>query len=160
MCIVKMMSSITPSTLIVAIGGTGDAEPENILYGLNIIDGGDGLWLPGYIHEEGAGNNITYNLALTDGVVAPRRGDVTMIAFSRISNVIQFYVNGKAFGPPSGTLTAPTGGSTGQLQLPGFNAHNTNCAVRSLKIVASGLTDEQILAEYNRSMGPAFGKLT
>lgn len=90
--------------------------------------------------------------------------NVSFIAARRLGNVIRFYLNGLPFGPDSGILVAPTGGqdattrfivgaeNRGSLALSQF-------VLMSLKVVSEALTDDQIKAEYNRTMGPAFGVL-
>lgn len=132
---------------IVSYQASGETEATNTLYevGINV----DQLR---WFSESGAGVDATYAI---DRV--PPIGRVCHLAVRRASNVIQTFVNGSALGPPSGTLVAPTGGTTAQLWIGGAGTFPPACALASLKVIAGALTDAQVAAESNRTVGPALG---
>lgn len=91
--------------------------------------------------------------------------NIVFLAMRRQANVVTFFVNGLPFGNPSGVLTTPTGGDGANTRFcvgnngPGTTAVEVVVLMLGLKVVANALSDAEIKAEYNRTMGPAFGAL-
>src|SRR6185369_8603719 len=94
--------------LIASHGASGETSDTNYMYyyALNATDGNFTL-----ISENGAGTNATYTL--NDG---PGLG-LCHVAVTRTSNVIQFYLNGRAYGAASSTLVTPDGGGSGRFRV-------------------------------------------
>lgn len=115
---------------------------------------------PGWFHEHGTGVDDEYNL--TD-LALPAQRLFHFAARRDANNVIQFFVDGRPFGPPSSPLTAATAGGSSQLYLGGTGGPSaalaTSMNVASFKVVAGALTDAQIAAEFNRTAGKFYGSI-
>jgi hypothetical protein len=76
---------------------------------------------------------------------------------TRISQVVRFYVNGRKVAT-SGTLTTPTGNGTSRFYIQANNSvgYNGGTGFCSLKVTPSGLSDAQVLAEHNLTLGQVF----
>lgn len=130
----------------------GETEADNYLYAMALTGPPTKTE---FTHEHGAGVDDIHDIDLL-----PPIGQTVHWAVRRQSNVVQHFLNGKPWGPASATLTAPTGGTNSKFHL-GWVANPTcDADVASIKIVASALTDAQILAEYNRTLGPFYGERT
>jgi hypothetical protein len=80
------------------------------------------------------------------------------VGWDRRANVVQPYVNGKPFGPPSPVLVTPDGGSSARLFVGCSNGTTTISSIYfTAQIIARSLSAAEWLDMYNRSMGPAFG---
>lgn len=106
-----------------------------------------------WLSEHGAsGLNDAYNITFQ----LPIR-QTSLIAVTRVSNVIQFYMNGKAVGAASSALTTPDGGTSGRLTIGngwgGGGSANFYGTIASACIIASGLTATQMKSMYNNSLG-------
>jgi hypothetical protein len=103
-----------------------------------------------WLSESGAGVNFNYQITDRNPLY------ICHFAVTRVSNVIQFYINGRTLGPPSGVGATPDGGTNSIFRV----GDNTNsapfCALASLKIVPSGLTAAQVLQEARFTIGGAF----
>lgn len=150
--------------------GTNDAETQNRLYWF-----GDEISSLGppttplrmfYGAEHGAG--IDDDFTSGGDATLPPVHNIEFVGFTRINNVIRFYLNGRPYGPDSGTLATPTGGTAavnrfciGSNAPVGSGVATTKPFIMmTLKIIGSGLSDAEVLAEYNRTMGPAFGVIS
>ncbi len=134
---------------LVSYQASGETEATNTLYetGLNV----DQLrWLS----ESGAGVDATFSVDRL-----PALGEICHFATRRSSNVIQNFVNGSLLGSASGTLTTPTGGTSSSFWVGSVSGFTPACAMASLKVVASALTNDEIKAEYNRTLGGLLGRL-
>lgn len=115
--------------------------------------------VPTWFSEHGVGVNDFYTVT---GLNLPPPGEVFHLMVTRTANVIQFYVNGTAFGPASSALTATDGGSVSELFVGGVGGVGianvlTGTMLASLVIIPSALTAAQVKAEYNRTLGPYKG---
>jgi hypothetical protein len=145
----------TSAPLVSFTGGQDDiSSASNYLYQVAFDPGRLLYWFS----EHGTGVNDTYQI--TAQALPPLR-QLMHIAATRTADVIQFYVNGRAFGAPSSALTTPTGGSTAQLWVGGQGGTAPtlapDCGLASLKIIASALTAAQVKAEFNRTAGKFYG---
>ena len=131
-------------------GGSTEDEVQNILYSVAMTDTFQSRWL----HEQGAGANEVYGVDYQ-----PQDEQICHFAVTRSSNVIQFYLNGRALGAASSALNAATGGADGRLYIGGSATGSWAGYLASVKLIGSALTAAEIRAEYNRTMGPAFGFL-
>ena len=86
--------------------GSGETEDANNMYQLSIVANTRYL---SYFAERSTGVNISYS-GSPKVVVAV--GEPVLVGMVRSSDVITFYVNGKPIGDSSGTLSAPTGGTS------------------------------------------------
>lgn len=148
--IVEVYSNPSTSEYIVSFTASGETEATNTLYHFGWSGTGTLRWLS----ESGSGTDAQF---LSTGTleILPGLGKIYYVAAVRESNVVTFYLNGLPYGSSSGTLSVPTGGSSSVLQVNG----GSSFATLGVKIVASALTAAQIKAEYNRTMGVAFGTL-
>lgn len=104
-----------------------------------------------------SGSNVPSRTA--NIISRPPLNQLCHFAMTRRSNVIRTYINGILV-DTSSTLTAPTGGSNCRLRVATQGrGWSPPCTLASLKIVSSGLTDTQIAAEYNRTMGRLYGEI-
>ncbi len=145
----------TSAPLISFTGGQDDTSSTvNFLYQIAFDPGRLLYWFS----EHATGVNDVYQV--TSQALPPLR-QVLHLAATRTSNVIQFYVNGRAFGAASSALNAPTDGSAAQLWVGGQGGTTPtlapDCSLSSLKIVASALSAAQIKAEFNRTLGRFYG---
>ena len=133
---------------------TGETEATNQLYALKFSTAPTIQWLT----ESGAGVNATADLTNFGMHV----GQLCHVAVTRASGVVTLYLNGKTWGTASSALTTPTGGGDGRLRIGaddglGGGGNFIAGAMTSFKLIGSALTAGQVAAEYNRTMGPAFG---
>jgi hypothetical protein len=140
------------TTGVVSHGASGETEATNYSYATQFT-----TTTFQYLHEFSAGTNQT--LVTTN--LPPRR--LSHLALVRASNVVQFYLNGRTFGAASGTLTAPTGSTSGRFRIGASEGLGTPGGtgvpnmISSVKVIASALTEAQIKAEYNLTLGSFFG---
>lgn len=148
------MLRTTPSgAYILAFQASGETEATN--YDWSIVINQNTVT---YFAEYGAGQDTTYP------VTVPFRGlpavGVPFYLGMRRKAVpggitIQFFLNDAPFGPVSGVLPAPTGGTTDQLV---FNQTGSNGVdLIAVEIDNAVLTDAQHLEIYNRTLGEEFG---
>lgn len=137
------------TVLITSHGDAGETQAANYMY-FYALNTDSSLSM---ISENGAGTNATHTI--TDG---PGLG-LCHMAVTRASNVIQFYLNGRAYGSPSSTLTTPDGGTTGRFRVggPDANIFGPEGAMASLKVCNIALSAAQVAAEYNLTVGPVLG---
>jgi len=138
----------TGSVYVTHVGSTsGESSADNYLYQFTLLTGSSPrqqmFW------ETGAGTNITYQINDT----VPFSG-LCHWAVTRTSGVVQFYVNGRASGAASTSLTSPTDGTGGTFKI-GSDATSpaTACTLASVKVVASALSATNIKSEYLKTLG-------
>lgn len=141
------LNAIPSGAAILAYDAVGETTATNTLYSYGINS--DSL---AWLSESASGTDATYN-----NNRLPPLGSLCHFAVRRLSNVIQFFVNGLPFGAASGTLATPTGGTTAFLSLGGAGGTTPLCALCSQKLILSGLSNAQIKAEYNRTLGGYLG---
>jgi hypothetical protein len=133
------------------LGAATDAAADNVLYALFVQADTTTLTLQ-YIHESGSGVDRLFTTVNNLGATGP----IMHLALTRISNVVRIYINGELI-HTSAALVAPTGGTSTSAYLTfgaffdGTNRHGSRWA--SIKIISSGLSDADVLAEYNRTLG-------
>jgi len=132
-------------------GGPGETEAENAQYQVTI--NADRSMT--FISEHSTGVNDTFTTA---AAAVPPPGIPFHFCVTRVSNVIQFYVNGVALGGVSSALTAPTGGGTATLIVGSNVAFSLAAAmlIGDLKIAATGLSAAQVAAEAELSIGQLY----
>ncbi len=111
----------------------------------------------GWLSESGAGVNATASFS-SSAMALPDPYQPFTLTLRRSSNVVRCYLNGVQFGSDSATLTTPDGAATSQLRVNG-NGVASFPRIYALKIVASALTDAEVKAEHNRTLGVAYGPL-
>lgn len=135
---------------IVTHAAAGENTADNVLYAIQLTGNNGAL---SWLSESGSGVNATYTANLGPGL------GLCHVAATRTSNVVQFYLNGRAQGAASSALTTPVGGSNGRLFIgyPDVGYLGPECVMSSLKICNTALTAAQIATEYNTTLGPVFG---
>jgi len=128
---------------------SGELEADNYLYSIALTSAPTQLQ---FTHEHGAGVNDEHNIDYLPPLYQPFH-----LAVRRQSNVIQFFLNGKTFGPASSALTTPTGGGNSKFHIGWVANDACDHDAASIKVENSALTNAQILAEYNRTGGPWYG---
>lgn len=150
LAVIKSTPSDAP--IVTYTAGLNDASSTfNYLYHFEFTP----TYHPQWFQEYGLGINQT---VVTDALVY---GPNTLqhIAVTRINNRVRFYVNGVMVGNPSDVLIPPVDGSVSKLFVGGtggFGASERFCGdmyISSLKIIGRGLTDAEVLAEFNLTMG-------
>lgn len=146
-----VLETVTAGAYWFSHTASGETEATNQLYGLayNSVSSPAIAW----IQENGAGVNSTYSGP--SYFMFP--GQLVHMAITRISNVIQPYLNGRVFGTASSALTTPTGGGDGRFRLFGDAATRIRGVMASAKLIGSGLTAAQIMTERNYCLGGAQG---
>lgn len=124
------------------------SSASNRQYGVAFDSNGFPTWSQEHGTQDSTGGTFTCT-----EMFPPR---LCHFAVTRISNVIQFYCNGLPLGSASGTLTTPTGGGSSVFRLGQGSSPTGEGILRSLKIVAAGLSAAQVKAEYNRCLGNVF----
>jgi hypothetical protein len=128
----------------------GENEAENHLYCLKFGTLPALVWFT----ESGAGTDATSNL----GSSTVQLYQLMHVAAVRSSGVIYLYLNGELANTPGSALTTPTGGSSGRLRIGADAGGNYITGIgTSFKVIGSALSAAQVAAEYNRTLGPAFG---
>jgi hypothetical protein len=128
--------------------GSVASSTNNRLYGVEFDSSGFPKWTQQHGTQDSTGGAF-----VCSNMFPP---ELCHFAVTRISNVVQFYCNGLPLGSPSGTLTAPTGGGSSVFHLGQGATAACEGIVRSLKIIATGLSAAQVKAEYNRCLGTVF----
>lgn len=142
------------SQIVTYTYGTDDTSSTfNYLWQVNFDDA---TRRPYWFQEFGVGSNSTH--VPVDQALPTKR--LVHYAATRISNVVQHYCEGMPLGV-SGAVTQATGGSVSQLYIGGEGGPSARfCSpmlVASIKVIASGLSAEQVLAERNRTTGKFYG---
>lgn len=159
-------ASNTTQTPFMIGGLTGDVNGrENYLFQFAIGPGG----YPTYVAEFGAGANISF----TFNASSVPFYTLCHLAMSRdASNVLRFYVNGNLLETSLAQTQANTGSAApssarillGSETAGSFSTLGTQPLARtslaSVKLVARQLTDAEIYAEYQRTIGAACGSST
>lgn len=129
----------------------GETEADNQLYGLSFT----AATAPSlqWLHEHDAGVNELYSG--TNSFMALNQ--LSHMAVTRVGGVITTYLNGRIWGTPSSVLAAPTDGSSGRFRLGGNNANRITGVMASAKLMASGLSAAEVMAERNYTLGGAQG---
>lgn len=138
----------TARSIICFDTNAGGTLASNILYSIGISSGG----FPQWIQQHGSNTSDIFTLT-TD--IFP--SGLFHLAVTRISNVIQMYVNGLPLGAASSALTTPTGGTASSFRFGTQGGAPLAVALASVEVIASGLTAAQIKAKYNKTFGPVFG---
>lgn len=158
-CIMYASSQVNIGFIAVAQGGDGDtgSNAQNRNYALGMDPG-----KLTYLHEHSGPHTDSYSVNFQ----VPIR-QTFHYGFTRISNVIQFYVNGLPAGAASSALTAPTSGTGGRLSIGGIingtsgvlitSGSTFKGVISSVKIIAgTGLSASQMKSLYNNSMAARF----
>lgn len=151
-CIIRLIAY--PGTgvgrMIASHAALGETYSTNFAYEFAVLGGPN---LMRMLWESAAGANSAYTIS--SSLVL---GSLNHIAVTRTSNVVQFYLNGKAWGAASSALTPGEGGQTGRFRVGDANttSYAPNCLMSSLKIISRALSAAEIKAEYGRTLGPQF----
>jgi hypothetical protein len=147
---IEMLLQLAPAyetaKVICSHGAAGETAETNFAYQIDMMAVTTANM--GLFSESGAGVNALY-------AITPRPPlALCHLAVTRISNVVQFYLNGRTLGAASGTLTTPTDSTSGRFRVGTTSSGFAPSSVlSSLKILSAGLTSAQILDEFNRTLG-------
>lgn len=137
--------------------GASETEADNQLFDLRMQSASTaGI---GTLYETGPGTNVTLGTAASISLGSPNHVVMTRDAGS--GNIHRWYINGFLFST-SAVQSAPTGGTNSMLYI-GQNVPSTNFwqgSIASVKIIPACLTADQVLAEYNRTVGAQYGRRT
>lgn len=151
-CIIRMIASPASGTtrIIASHAAAGETYSTNFAYEWGFSGGPS---IARMLWESGAGTNSLYTISST---LVP--GTINHFAVTRTANVVQFYLNGKAWGAASSALTQGEGGQSGKFRVGDANATTfaPNCLLTSLKVIPRSLTAAEIKAEYGRTLGQQF----
>lgn len=162
--IFQMNSTPTSGWVPCAYGGSGELETANFLYTFTATANAAGAPISlSSFWETGAGADVSFS-TVSPASLPPIHNIIYAAQVRSASGTrVQHYVNGKAFGALSGALTAPTGGSLSRF-IVGVNSSTgtavENGVIMGIRISNFARSAAQILASYNRTLGPGFGLLT
>lgn len=151
-----------PSNSILVNHGAGgvDTDPtNNTLYQVQFPVTGP---IRNYRFDWESGAGVDQSFSTPTAALSPSLPTVHTVidvGWRRQNNVLTPFLNGRPFSSASGVLTAPTGGTNGQLFLGG-TAALTNASIfvmMSLAIYDYARPNAQWKDSYNRSMGERFG---
>lgn len=148
-------TAINSQIISYTFGVDDTSSTFNYLYQINFTDA---TRRPSWFQEFGTGSDSSVSVA---DQALPKR-QLFHLAATRISNVIQFYLNGRAFGAP-GSVTQTTDGTASSLYIGGEGGPTPHFSspmlMASLKIIPSGLAPAQIRGEYNLTAGQFYGQI-
>lgn len=154
-----------PITWLVGLGGT-DATglaADNVCWGLGAVN----TVTPRnatYYWERNGNIAVSFTTSTASGAAGmPSVHVIQTAGFSRsASGVVTPYLNGKPFGPPSGALALPTGGSNGVFCIGAQPGTVGNCSFTcfSAAVYDRVRPASEWLSSYNRSLGEGLGFLT
>jgi len=150
-----VLRAVPAAAEIVRFAGPSDPQNTNYQYSIALSSQDQARWLT----EHGLGVNDDF-FCPPSGINVPSLpalGVPCLLAATRKSNVVQFYLNGVAWGSPSATLTTPDGGSIAKLELKASGSNFPD--LFGLKICPSALTPAEHKEQYNSTLGPEFGEL-
>ena len=134
---------------IVSYSDNDESEAGNSLYTLRRINGTQTL---GWFTEFSTGSDAIFAF---DGTTAPTLQLLTVV---RENDVVTLYIDGVKVGSSSGTLTTPTGGTAGVLNIGAFHSTASSAflgAIACVKIIDYALTAAQVYAEYQTTWADA-----
>lgn len=153
-----VLRSVPSATWLCSVSAGGDPEAANYLWSIQLASHGSLT----YFTEHGAGVDLSpLFTAAPSGRGLPALGVLFHLALRlrAVSGGLQgqFFVDGVPFGDPSGTMPAPTGGTSAQLLLN--QSASTAYDLLAFEFVPTALTDAQIKDSHNATLGEAFGPL-
>jgi hypothetical protein len=140
----------TADGVLLTYDGNSEAEANNTLYEVSITT--EQLH---WKQESGAGVDALFGSARL-----PPVGELCHLVSRRQAGVIQNFTDGLPIGAASSLLTTPTGGTTSFIRIGSAATAPPACALASMKVVLSALSDADIKAEFNRTLGGLYGQLT
>lgn len=164
---VTIMASIvvdgtpTSNTTVISCSGNAETEATNKLYGCHFQAASNttGQRLS-MAWEHSTGSNDNYNTNTPDSL--PPVHVLNQMVWRRTGTVADCLVNGVPWGGAKSTgLSAASGGSSSPVFIGANTVTGTNdcrMMIMSIQVIASSLSDAQIKAEFNRTMGPVFGE--
>jgi hypothetical protein len=151
-----VLRAVPSGSYVIAFQASGDTEATNYSWSVQLANANS----VAYFSEFGPGSDTAYT-ATVAGRGLPAIGVPFNLALRRKAVTggvtVQFFINGVPFGPVSGVLPAPTGGTTDQLVF--FQSGSVAADLLGVEIDNACLTDLQLLDAYNRTLGEDFGFL-
>lgn len=148
------LNAYTASKFLVSYSNSAaGGSTTNALYAIEMLNGSTELT---FMQENGS-NVASRTSTFTN---RPTLNTLCHFAMTRVSNVINLYLNGVLV-ETSSALTTPTGGGSSVFRVGSQSGRGTApaCTIASLKVVASALTGTQIAQEYNLTLGRYYGEI-
>lgn len=148
-----VLSAYTTSKTLVSYNGTTGSSNTNSRFSIDILNN-----IGGMTWAQEISTNVQSRTS--DITTRPTLNQLCHFAMTRRSNVIRTYIDGVLV-DTSATLSTPTGGSSSRFRVGSVSGRGLAplCAMASLKVITSGLTDSQVAAEYNRTLGRFYGEI-
>lgn len=151
-----VMRAAPTGLYVAAFQAPGETTAANFLWSLQIASQNQ----LAFLSEHDAPPTLAINDAFFSNAAPlglPAFGVPFLLSMRRKAGVVSYAVQGVPYGDPSPVLLTPNGGTAAQLTIndPGSGAVD----LLGLEIIGSALTDAQIKARYNLTLGPAFGEL-
>jgi hypothetical protein len=134
---------------VFAYTANAETEASNNLYCLRRLDNKETL---GWFTEQGGGGDTTFTFEAATTTTAQ------LLTVVRDSNVVTLYIDGVQAGASSGSLTAPTGGTSAVFNIGAFGTTTSSAftgAIACVKVIDSALTASQVFAEYETTWADA-----
>lgn len=148
------LTSYSNGRFLISYAGSSSSSTGNALYSIELMRSAalEFTW------DQETGTNVASRTSAFANL--PPLNQICHLAMTRISNVIQVYLNG-VLTDTSSTLTTPTGGGSSVFRIGTHSSRGAapQAVVSSVKVVASGLTAAQIASEYNRTLGRLYGEI-
>lgn len=162
--IILMQQSQPPHPWMCGVGGTAGSElaADNVSWAIGSPSlSGVMPFTQRSLWEQGAGSDVQFVTSAVSG--SPSLSfihQVSVIGYSRSAGgVVQPYMDGRTFGPPSAPLTMPTGGGSGVFTLGGQLGETTvgQILYMSIAVYDRERSASEFRGSYNRAVGQATG---
>ncbi len=163
--LIVQMQTGPPNIWLCGAGGTSGSElaADNACWSIGLPSATFPLPMRAF-WEQGAGVDVTFDSSTVAGSPGyPFIHQIESLGMSRsAAGVVQFYMGGKPFGPPSTALTLPTGGGNALFSVGGQLGLGAVAQPMYLSIAVYDRqrTAAEFLASYNRSVGLGLGFVT
>lgn len=154
-----------PFTWLCGVGGTDGTglSADNVSWGMGFVNNVTPRNST-YFWERNNNSAISFTTPTTAGTSGfPSIHVIVSTGFSRsASGIVTPYLNGTAFGSPSGVLALPNGGGNGVFSIGAQAGTTSNCNFTffSAAVYDRERPASEWLASYNRSVGEGLGFLT
>jgi hypothetical protein len=134
---------------VLAFRGIGGTQALNYIYSFGPYAGTRQLQ---FFSETGIGVGTTFNGTLRQ---LPFIHNLVWLGMTRIGGVVQYWINGRKNGVPSGVIATPNGGTSSVL----ITGEVGEGAIGAIKFWDRGLSDAEMAQQYNVTMGRVFGEV-
>lgn len=145
--------ALSATRVVAMFLATGETLATNVLWQCQFNSDATMSWA----WENGAGVNEGPFTNYFPGIYNPVHIALTRDASASYAS--KFYLNGKLVDTAPGPYTGPAGGTSSRLIIGSNLSAHYSGSTASVKIVAGVLSEADIRAEYNRSLGHVLGKV-